>query len=89
MITIEEIKKITGLAKFSLEDENLEELAADIGQIIDFANEVSRVDLSGMDMTEHDDVVPLREDIVIPSQPLEKILLNAREAHDGYFVARG
>ena len=89
MITVEEIRKIAGLAKFSLEEENLEELAADIGQIIDFANEVSRVDLSGLDLTETDDIVPLREDVIVPSQPVEKILQNASEAHDGYFVARG
>ena len=89
MITVEEIRKIAELAKFSLEEENLEELAADIGRILEFANAVSGVDLSEMDLTEVDDAVPLREDVVIPSQPVEKILLNAREAHDGYFVARG
>ena len=88
MITVEEIRKIAGLAKFSLEDENLEELAAELGRIVEFANEVSGVDLSGLDLTEMDETVPLREDVVIPSQPVEKILLNARESHDGYFVAR-
>ena len=88
MITVEEIKKIAGLAKFSLEGENLEELAVDLGQIVEFANEIASVDLSGLDLTEIDETVPLREDVVIPSRPLEKILQNARESHDGYFVAR-
>ncbi|NLB28930.1 MAG: aspartyl/glutamyl-tRNA amidotransferase subunit C [Clostridiales bacterium] len=88
MITAEEIKKIAELAKFSLENENIEELAADIGRIIEFADEISGADMSGMDAAEEDDVVALREDIVAPSLPVEKALLNAKESHGGYFVAR-
>lgn len=89
MITVEEIKKLAGLAKFSLEGENLDELAEDIGQLASFAHEISDIDLSGMDLSKTDEIAPLREDIVIPSLSARSILQNARESHDGYFVARG
>lgn len=89
MITVEEVRKIAGLAKLSLENENMDDLTSDLGEILKFANEVSSVDLSDFDINETDDVVPFREDVVVPSLPVEKILQNARESHDGYFVARG
>lgn len=89
MITIDEIKKIAALAKLSVENEDPDRLAADFGDILKFANEVSNVELSTLNLELPDEIIPLREDAVIPSLPVEKILLNAREAHDGYFVARG
>ena len=89
MITTETLKKVAALTKLSLEGENLDVLAADFGGIVEFADAVAAADLSTMDITEHDDVFPLREDVLIPSLPPEKILQNARAAHDSFFVAKG
>jgi len=89
MITTETLKKVAALAKLSLEGENLETLVADFGGIVEFADAVAVADLSAMDLTEHDDIIPLREDVVIPSLPTDKILSNAGEAFDGFFVAKG
>ena len=88
MITVDEIKKIAGLAMLTVPDEQLETVRADYNEILAFADVIGTVDLSKLDLTEVDDVMPLREDILVPSLPIEKITLNARESNGGYFVAR-
>ncbi|MDR3310166.1 MAG: aspartyl/glutamyl-tRNA amidotransferase subunit C [Oscillospiraceae bacterium] len=89
MITTEELRKIAGLAKLSLDGADLDALAADIGGVIDFADAVSRCDLTDADLTEYDEDCPLRGDEVRASRPVEQILANAAEARNGYFIARG
>ncbi|MDR0904698.1 MAG: aspartyl/glutamyl-tRNA amidotransferase subunit C [Oscillospiraceae bacterium] len=89
MITTDTLKKVAALAKLSLDGEDLDKLAADFGGIVEFADAVAGADLSAMDLTEHDEDFPLREDVVIPSLPPEKILQNAGEARDGFFITRG
>ncbi|MDR2420981.1 MAG: aspartyl/glutamyl-tRNA amidotransferase subunit C [Oscillospiraceae bacterium] len=89
MITHEELKKIAALAKLSLDGEDLDALAEDVGAVIDFANDIAEADLSSFDLTERDEEYPLREDVAAPSVPAEKILSNAAESRGGYFVARG
>ena len=88
MVTTETLLKIAGLAKISLEGEDLDALVADFESIIAFADAVNSADLSAMDITEHDEPYPLREDILVPSAPNEKVLQNAPAAHDGFFVAK-
>jgi aspartyl-tRNA(Asn)/glutamyl-tRNA(Gln) amidotransferase subunit C len=89
MITTDTLKKVAALAKLSLDGEDLDGLAADFGGIVEFADAVAGADLSAMDLTEHDEDFPLREDVVIPSLTPEKILQNAGEARDGFFLTRG
>ncbi|MDR0813379.1 MAG: hypothetical protein LBO63_05185 [Oscillospiraceae bacterium] len=91
MITADGLLKLASLSKLSLDGIDLDEMARDIGGVIDFANEVSTADLTGFDLTETDERSPLREDIVAPSVPVETILSNAGEAvtdgNGGFFVA--
>jgi aspartyl-tRNA(Asn)/glutamyl-tRNA(Gln) amidotransferase subunit C len=89
MLTHEELLKIAALAKLSLEGEELDALAADIGGVIEFANHVSEADLSGYDLSERDENYPLREDAVLPSLPAELILSNAGKTAGGFFVSGG
>lgn len=88
MTDIATLQKIAALAKISLEGENPEQLVADFDSIIAFADALNSADLSAMDLTEHDDPFPLREDVLLPSYPTERVLQNAPAAHDGYFVAK-
>jgi aspartyl-tRNA(Asn)/glutamyl-tRNA(Gln) amidotransferase subunit C len=89
MITREELKKIAALAMLSLDGEDLDALAEEVGAVIEFADAVAEADLSQFDLTERDEECPLREDVAAPSVPVEKILSNAAEARGGFFVARG
>jgi aspartyl/glutamyl-tRNA(Asn/Gln) amidotransferase C subunit len=89
MITHDELKKIAGLAKLSLDGEDAEALIADISGIIEFAKAVSAADIGAFDLTERDEEYPLREDALCPSLPANIILSNAPETRDGIFITRG
>jgi aspartyl/glutamyl-tRNA(Asn/Gln) amidotransferase C subunit len=88
-ITHDELKKIAGLAKLSLDGEDAGALIADISGIIEFAKAVSAADINSLDLTERDEEYPLREDALSPSLPASVILSNAPESRGGFFVTRG
>jgi aspartyl-tRNA(Asn)/glutamyl-tRNA(Gln) amidotransferase subunit C len=89
MITHEELTKLAGLAKLSLDGEDTDALIADISDIIAFADDVAGADLSRFDLTERDEEYPLREDALRPSLPADVILSNAPAPRDGFFITRG
>jgi aspartyl/glutamyl-tRNA(Asn/Gln) amidotransferase C subunit len=89
IITHDELKKIAGLAKLSLDGEDAGALIADISGIIEFAKAVSAADIDAFDLTERDGEYPLREDALRPSLPASVILSNAPETRDGFFITRG
>ncbi len=43
MISVEEIKKMAGLARIEIKDEEAEELAKEVGSILDYAAEVKEI----------------------------------------------
>jgi aspartyl-tRNA(Asn)/glutamyl-tRNA(Gln) amidotransferase subunit C len=88
MITYDELKKIAALAKLSLDGEDMDALARDIGSILDFANQVAEAGVSDLGNIGEDEFWAFRPDEVRPSYPVEDILSNAGEQRDGYFVAR-
>jgi aspartyl-tRNA(Asn)/glutamyl-tRNA(Gln) amidotransferase subunit C len=88
MITYDELEKLAALAKLSLEGEDMETLARDITDVLDFANVIAQ---AALDLPENDAEQTewyLREDILQPSLPVDAVLKNAGEQQDGYFVAR-
>lgn len=88
MITYNELEKLAALAKLSLDGEDMDALALDISNILEFADVIAQaaVDLPE-DVSETSDWT-FRDDVMKPSFPVEDILLNAGEQMDGYFVAR-
>ncbi|MDR0861212.1 MAG: aspartyl/glutamyl-tRNA amidotransferase subunit C [Oscillospiraceae bacterium] len=88
MISYDELKKIAALGKLSLDGVDLDALVRDVGGIIEFADAVAGADLTGLDLTERDELYPLREDVVVPSLANAVILSNAGASRDGFFVAK-
>ncbi len=88
MITYDELKKLAALSKLSLDGEDTDSLIRDISSILEFADAVAEatVDLSGD--AQEDDGWSFREDVLVPSYPVEEILSNAGEQQDGFYVAR-
>ncbi len=78
-ISKEEVKHIAKLSRLSFNDEELEKTAVELSAIVDFANELSNVDVEGVKPTAHilDIKNIFREDVVSPSFDREKILQNA------------
>ena len=78
-ISKEEVKHIAKLSRLSFNDEQLEKTAVELSAIVDFANELSNVDVEGVMPTAHilDIKNVFRKDVVKPSFDREKILQNA------------
>lgn len=88
MITYDELEKLAALAKLSLDGEDMDALAQDISNVLEFADVIAQatVDLPEGSIDTAD--WSFREDVLQPSFPAEDILSNAGEQQDGYFVAR-
>ncbi|MHB8063472.1 MAG: Asp-tRNA(Asn)/Glu-tRNA(Gln) amidotransferase subunit GatC [Ruminiclostridium sp.] len=82
------IKYIAGLAKLSLNDNEMQSLANDMQGIIGLMDTIKDIDTNNIDATEHISRVTnnMREDI--PGNPFttEKILSNSKHAIDNCFA---
>lgn len=88
MITYDELKKLAVLAKLSLDGEDTEALMRDISSVLDFADVIAQATLDLPDDGGDAPEWAFREDVLMPSYPVEDILQNAGEQQGGYFVAR-
>ena len=87
MIDIEEVKRIYGLAKLKISEDELEVMKDKFNTVLNFANTINDVDTSNVEMLEmpsnHETV--LREDIVEESISREMALKNSTDREYGYF----
>ena len=86
MLTYEELSRLAGLSKLSLDGQDTDDLIKDIGNIIEFAGMISEADVSGLS-ADTPSASALREDIPAPSVDRGLLLKNAAESYGGYFVA--
>ena len=78
-VSKEEVKHIANLSRLSLTEEQLEKYTEDLSNIVNFANELSKVDITGVKPTAHilDIKNVFRKDEVSTSYDREEILKNA------------
>jgi len=83
----DDVRHVAKLARLALPEEKLERLTSQLESILNYVAQISRVDVSGVEPIAH--ALPLRnvmrEDIVEPSLPLEKVLANAPETDGPFF----
>ena len=88
MITTKDIEYVAHLAKLKLTDEEKDKLVSQMGDIVEFANQVSKLDTEGVNPTNH--ILELknvfREDEVKPSYSRDEILKNAPAKEAGCIV---
>ncbi|GBD94775.1 glutamyl-tRNA(Gln) amidotransferase subunit C [bacterium BMS3Abin05] len=86
-ITIEEVEKISRLAKLTFTDEEKLKFTQQLSQMIAYVEKLNELDTENVPPTYH--VVEMnnvfREDVVKPSMPQEKVLANAPAKKGGYF----
>ena len=87
-ITEDEARKVAHLARIAVEDEALPALARELSGILQFMEQLNEVDVEGVEpMT---GVIPMRlkrrEDVVTTDGMPDKILANAPDAREGFFV---
>ena len=82
------VRNIANLARLEVPEEDLDHLAGELSNILKFVEQLAEVNTDGvapMTSVAHIDL-PWRADAVNDGDCPEKILANAPEAHDGFFV---
>jgi len=82
------VKKLAHLARLDLPEEELQHLAGELSHILEFVEQLSEVQTDGvapMTSVAHMDLYR-RKDEVTDGNCAEKILANAPEAMDGFFL---
>ena len=83
------LNRLTKLGGITLEEEKLEETKSHLSEIVDFVENINKLDLDGIPASFNplDSKLPMREDIVESKPQIAKdILKNAPSAEDNYFI---
>jgi aspartyl-tRNA(Asn)/glutamyl-tRNA(Gln) amidotransferase subunit C len=83
-LTIEEVRKIAALARLRLLPEEEGRFAAQLGQIVDYIDQLQA--FAGSAEPERSAGLPEGADGIVPGLPREKFLANAPEERDGFLV---
>jgi aspartyl-tRNA(Asn)/glutamyl-tRNA(Gln) amidotransferase subunit C len=87
-ITKQEVLYVADLARLEIDEALVEKLAGQIGNILDYVDQLKQVDTSGIKPTSH--ALPLtnafREDAEAPHLERDAALANAPEQEDGNFL---
>lgn len=84
-VSKEEVKHLAKLSKLEFDEKSLDKITNDLSSIVDFANQLSNIDVEGVKPTAHilDIKNVFREDIMDKSYDREEILKNATEKEAG------
>lgn len=86
-ISLEQVRHVAKLARLALPEQQIEKFAPQLGSILEYVAKIEKIDVSGVEPMAH--VLPLknvlREDVVEPSLPVEKVLQNAPETDGPFF----
>ncbi len=89
-ISASQVERIAKLARIGLTAEEAGSMSAELGRIIEFVEQLQKVDTAGIEPT--DQVTGLldvtREDVVQPSIPTDELLSNAPATKDGYILVK-
>jgi len=87
-ISIEEVKRISHLARLELTDEEAQTYTEELGKILDYFSLLKEVDTKDVQPTFHPLTwdTPMREDEVRPFGDVRKILANAPVSWEGMIV---
>ena len=86
-ITADDVRQVAKLARLELSEARIPRLTSQLESILEYVAKIGEVDVSNVEPMAH--ALPLhnvlREDVVEPSLPLEKVLLNAPDADGPFF----
>jgi len=84
----ETVRKVSSLAKIRMNDEELERMAPQLSKIIGFVEQLNEVDTDNVEPLASvvDITLELREDKITDGDCVDKVLANAPESTQGYFV---
>lgn len=84
----EEVKKVATLARIDMDNDSLEAMAPQLSKIVGFVEQLAEVNTDNVEPLANvvDITLPLREDAVTDGDCQDKVLANAPEKTQGYFV---
>jgi aspartyl-tRNA(Asn)/glutamyl-tRNA(Gln) amidotransferase subunit C len=86
-LSIEDARQVARLARLSMDEAKLARLTPQLESILEYVAKIGEVDVTGVPPMAH--ALPLanvlREDVVEPSLPIEKVLQNAPETDGRFF----
>ena len=87
-ITKEEVLYVADLARLNLDEAAIDKFAGQIGEILDYVDQLNEVDTAGVKPTSHAISLTnaLREDEQQEHLDREKVLANAPQKEEGNFV---
>lgn len=83
------LNRLTKLGGIALEEEKLEETKSHLSEIVDFVENINKLDLDGIPASFNplDSKLPMREDIVESKPQIAKdVLKNAPSAEENFFI---
>ena len=84
----ETVRKVSSLAKIRMNDEELEKMAPQLSKIIGFVEQLNEVNTDNVEPLASvvDITLDRREDQITDGDCVDKVLANAPESTQGYFV---
>jgi len=86
-LTSDDVRHVARLARLALDDEHLRTFTPQLESILEYVDKIRAVDVTGVEPMAH--ALPLanvlRDDVVEPSLPIEKVLQNAPETDGRFF----
>jgi aspartyl-tRNA(Asn)/glutamyl-tRNA(Gln) amidotransferase subunit C len=90
-IDLNEVRRVAKLARLTLSDAEAERLTGDMAKILTYVKKLDECDTANVVATSHAVELPvkLRQDVVTPGLPIDKVLANAPERiGDGFGVPK-
>src|SRR5688500_4812733 len=86
-ITLEEVRHVAKLARLAMDESKLRKISSQLESILEYVAKIGQVEMTGVEPMAH--ALPLhnvlREDVVDPSLPLDKVLQNAPDTDGPFF----
>ena len=90
MVSIEEVKKVAGLAKLEFQEAELRDLTSELNSVLGYIDQLKEADVTGVapleNLNEAVEQAALRPDETRPSLLVSEALSNAPKAADNYFL---
>ncbi|MDD2869954.1 Asp-tRNA(Asn)/Glu-tRNA(Gln) amidotransferase subunit GatC [Neomegalonema sp.] len=87
-VDAEDVRRAAKLARIAVKTEELEPLAAELNGILTWIEQLAEVDVEGVEPLTTPNVTQARQrpDLVTDGDIQEKILMNAPDSREGFFV---
>jgi aspartyl-tRNA(Asn)/glutamyl-tRNA(Gln) amidotransferase subunit C len=87
IVSVDDVRKVAKLARLAIPEEKLPDFTKKFEAILEYVDTLSEVNVDGVEPTSHAIRMSnvLREDVVKPGLPLDKVLQNAPESDGPFF----